>query len=204
MKTPQILAAALVAIALAACSRADARNARATQPATAPMEAPAMPAPTIAQQLSAFRQGLAQPAGLADGYASVDALEQAFTRALAAGDTAALRRMAMDRAEFAWFYYPANRRSLPPYELDPDLMWMQLEQGGARGVRRSVREYGHQPVRLLEHGCLGPNEAYGSVRVMNGCWIRHSENGRATREMLHGGIIEHAGRYKLVSLANKL
>jgi hypothetical protein len=193
----------LLTAVLAACGRADARTSAAAR-ASATTASAATPLPSIAQQLAAFRRGMQKPHGLAGAYASTGALERAFAAALSAGDTAALARMTLDRAEFAWLYYPGNPRSLAPYELDPDLMWMQLAENGGRGMRRALRENAGHRVRVVAHGCAGPEERYGAVRVTNGCWISRAEKDRTPREVLHGGIVEYAGRYKLVSLANTL
>ncbi|HET6762507.1 MAG TPA: hypothetical protein VFH27_02520, partial [Longimicrobiaceae bacterium] len=169
-RRPVHLALALATCALAACGRADAHM-EAAAPARASAAAPVSPAIlTIEEQLAAFRRCLTLATELAGGFRSVDALEEAFAAALSAGDTAALRRMTLDRAEFAWLYYPQNPRALPPYELDPDLMWMQLVQNGGRGMRRALREHAGAPLRIAGHGCDGPTQRYGAVTVMNGCW----------------------------------
>ncbi|HXO86405.1 MAG TPA: hypothetical protein VN803_12870, partial [Gemmatimonadales bacterium] len=59
-------------------------------------------------ELARFRDGLTEPAALAGGAASRDALVRAFVRALQARDTIALAGLLLTRAEFAYLYYPTN------------------------------------------------------------------------------------------------
>ncbi len=59
-------------------------------------------------ELARFRAGLEQPSGLVDAAPTRDALVERYVRALERSDTAALAALAINRAEFAYLYYPTN------------------------------------------------------------------------------------------------
>jgi hypothetical protein len=204
-----LLAAALAAAACdspapraAEAKEADPASAVATPAAATLPQDSALP---IEEQLRRFRAGLVEPKGLENGFRSPDALARAFARAVSARDTAALSRMKLTREEFAWFYYPQSPRSLPPYELDPDLAWMQVRANGQRGYIRLMTQFAGKEMRVHGQGCEGKTESYNGIRVMSYCWIRYTgADGRTGRDILYGGIIERGGIYKLVSYANRL
>ena len=84
-----------------------------------------------------------------------------FLRALESGIPLALASMAVTRPEFAYLYYPTTPQSLPPYDLEPGLMWHLLLQRSDRGIRRSLAAYGGQRLRLLSHDCGTGGESGG-------------------------------------------
>ena len=90
-----------------------------------------------AEALRRFRQGTHPTDTLTSGAPSRDALVRAFVGALAARDTARLARLALDRNEFAYLYYPTAPQGLPPYDLPPDLMWFTLQTGSDKGLQRA-------------------------------------------------------------------
>ena len=108
--------------------------------------------------LRKFQQNLTPVAQLASAYPSRDSLLAAFVRALSASDTAALAGMAVSRAEFAYLYYPTTPQGMPPYDLEPGLMWHLLRQRSERGIRRALAVYGGQRLELLSHDC-GPGSS---------------------------------------------
>ena len=87
------------------------------------------------EALRRFREGLAPVDSLAGGVGSRDELVAAFVRAIAAADTAAIARMAVSRAEFAYLYYPTAVEGMPPYDLEPGLMWFTLYERSDEGAR---------------------------------------------------------------------
>jgi hypothetical protein len=103
---------------------------------------------TILPRAEALRrfQATARPTdSLANGATSRDALVHAFVGALEKRDTAQLRRLALNRDEFAYLYYPTAPQGLPPYDVAPDLLWFMLGNGSDKGIGRALASRGGQP-----------------------------------------------------------
>jgi len=155
-------------------------------------------------ELARFRDGLGEPAALASGAASRDALVRAFVRALESRDTSALAALLLTRAEFAYLYYPTNPEAQPPYNLSPGLMWFMLEGHSRRGLTQALEHRSGQPLRYAGYSCAA-SQRQGENTVWTGCTVRRHQAGAAViDEMLFGPIIERGGQYKFVSYANKL
>lgn len=154
--------------------------------------------------LARFRVQLPAVAALAGGAASREALVRAFVRAVTAGDTAALRGLTLSRAEFAWLYYPTATQGLPPYDLSPGLMWTMLELHGERGLRHALEEYQDRPARYVAHYCDPRVTHEGENTVYGACVVRLDSGGTISEQQLFGLIVNRGGRFKFVSLANKL
>jgi hypothetical protein len=160
------------------------------------------PVPTIASELATFRSGMTvQPHTLA-GPTSRDSLVRLFERALTKSDTAGLDDLQITREEFAYLYYPESRMARPPYELGPDVMWMQIQSQRDQGLRRLVSKYGgmHLGIRRVE---CQPPERQNAVAIYQ-CGILTSEKGDTTAKQLFGSIIERDGRFKFVGYANRM
>lgn len=154
--------------------------------------------------LARFRTGLEQPARLAGGAASREALVRQFFGALERRDTAALHGLLMTRAEFAYLYYPTNPEGLPPYDLEPGVMWFMLEGNSQRGFTHLLEERGGRRLRYRSLQCRPPLRQ-GENTIWTGCMVRLLQpNHEMVAELLFGPIIERAGRFKFVSYANKL
>jgi hypothetical protein len=136
------------------------------------------------------------------GPSSRDSLVLLFERALARRDTAGLNRLQITREEFAYLYYPDSKMALPPYELGPDVMWLQIESQRNRGLRRLVAKYGGQKIGIQHLECRTP-ERQNSV-IIHQCGVRTSEAVDAASKQLFGSIIEREGRFKFVGYANRL
>jgi hypothetical protein len=156
-------------------------------------------------ELAKFRAGLVHPVNLTGGAASQDELVMQFVRALETRDTAALVRMHLTRAEFAWFYYPTNPQSRPPYNLSPELMWF-LEHGSSeKGVSRLLDERAGASLGVLSYRCDAVTSRQGDNTLIGPCLLRRATAaGDTIDERLFGLILERGGRYKFVSYANKL
>jgi hypothetical protein len=115
-----------------------------------------------------------------------------------------LRRLAIDRAEFAYLVYPGSIYTRPPYRQPPDITWLQLTLAGDKGLRRAVTRYGGQPVRLLGESCAAPAERDGGVRLWRHCDMRFVVGTDTLTKRLFGVILERDGRYKFASYANQL
>lgn len=157
------------------------------------------------EALRRFRQGLAPVKVLEGGQESRDKLVAAFLRALGKRDTLALASMVVTRPEFAYVYYPTTPQGLPPYDLEPGLMWYMLVQGSDRGLRRSLAAYGGRGLQLLGYDCGTKGSREGDNTISGPCVMRvRDERGRSIPLRLFSQIIERGGRYKFLSYANKL
>jgi hypothetical protein len=102
-------------------------------------------------------------------------------------------------------YYPTNPQALPPYDLNPDLMWFMLSSGSAKGITRALGELGGQHLGYAGYVCDSIPSRQGSNTIWGPCAVRLHPEGRDTAsERLFGLIVERDGRYKFVSYANKL
>lgn len=156
------------------------------------------------EEMRRFTQGLTEPATLAGGAPSADSLIARFARAVQARDTAVLRALRIDRAEFAHLYYPTNKLAQPPYDLPPALMWFQLEGNSGRGLLHVLEERGGGTLSIVGHRCRSA-EREGENRVYGSCVARRLRApGDTVEEQLFGGMIERGGVFKFVSFANKL
>jgi hypothetical protein len=113
--------------------------------------------------------------------------------------------MAVTPAEFGYLYYPTTPQSLPPYDLEPGLMWHLLRERSKRGIRRALAVYGGQRLQLLSHDCGEGSSREGENTLMGPCVLRvRNTPGKSTSVRLLSQIIERGGRYKILSYANKL
>jgi len=183
-------------LALAACGPgADSDGPRAQAPDSLPY---------IESELVAFRSGLPPVDTLTNGSASRDELVGRFIRALQEADTAAFAHMAMSRQEFAWLYYPHSRNVAPPYELPPDVVWMNLQNRSSRGLSRVLQRYAGEPLPGLSYDCREEPVMEGPNRFWHGCeLVREVTPGDTVRERAFGSIWELGGRFKLVSFGNE-
>jgi len=157
------------------------------------------------EALRRFQQNLSPVSRLESSYRSRDSLLAAYVHALADRDTAALAAMAVTRTEFAYLYYPTTPQSLPPYDLEPGLMWHLLRERSERGVRRALAVYGGQRLRLLGHDCGTNSSREGENTVAGPCVLRlRDERGKPVSVRLLTQILERDGRHKVLNYANKL
>ncbi|HWN19892.1 MAG TPA: hypothetical protein VNO19_13340 [Gemmatimonadales bacterium] len=157
------------------------------------------------EALRRFRAGLAPVTALEGGRESRDTLVVRFLRALKVQDTLALASMAVTRPEFAYLYYPTTPQGLPPYDVEPGLMWHLLLERSERGVRRSLAAYGGRELRLLGYDCGAEVSREGDNTISGPCVMRvRDEQGKTVSLRLFSQILERSGRYKFLSYANKL
>ena len=199
---------ALLLLPLAACGGHEPPPSReVAADASAPPVQPAAyvdSARTIAEDLRRFRVGLEPVAALAGGASSRDALVRGFVAAVEARDTAAVVRMVMSRAEFAYLYYPHTPLVAPPREMSPQLAWFLMLQNSEKGITRVFRRLGGAPLGYRGHACDPRPAVQGPNRVWRRCVVRRTtEQGDTTAQALFGGILERDGRFKFVSYANE-
>jgi hypothetical protein len=156
--------------------------------------------PTIESELAAFRTGLTNEPRELVGAPTRDSLVRLFEKALAANDSAALDRLEITREEFAYLYYPESKLARPPYELDPQTMWMQIDAQRQRGLRRLLARYGGRGLKVRGLECRQPERE--NAVVIHQCLAVTSE--AATPMQLFGSILERDGRFKFVGYANRL
>jgi len=159
----------------------------------------------IEEELRRFRATLAgePPAGLTGGAPSRDALVERFVTALEAADTAAFRDMLLTRTEFAWLYYPHTRFTAPPYELAPDLLWFQIENGTSRGFGRLLDRMGGRAAHAAGYTCPVGARTEGPNLAWEDCVVHLRPPGSERRDLrLFGTILARDGVYKFVSYSN--
>ncbi|MGH9261031.1 MAG: hypothetical protein ACRD08_14235, partial [Acidimicrobiales bacterium] len=116
-----------------------------------------------------------------------------------------LAGLALDRAEFAWLYYPTTPEALPPYDLDPDLMWFLIDGRRRQGLAHLLEERSGRTLGYVGHTCEGVASHQGNNVVWGPCLVwRRQATGDTVVERLFGAIVERGGRFKFVSYANPL
>ena len=207
-----ILRGCLAAGLLAACTRSDASPAREPAVATAgdtarPWRKPGDKIDSIlpmAEYLRRFRVGLTEPTGLAGGETSRPGLARRFLAAVAGQDSATLKDLAVTRAEFAWLVFPDHLYADPPYELDPEIFWMQVRAGSAKGITRALQRYQGHSLVFLGVDCQRDTLQIrrGPARIWGPCRLRYRDGDTVERRRLFGSMVERDGRVKLLSFAN--
>jgi hypothetical protein len=152
-----------------------------------------------------LQQGLQPTDVLAGGAGSADSLVRSFVRAVERRDTAALRTLIIAPAEFAYLFYPTTPQGLPPYDLEPALMWDLLERQTEAGAGATLSRLGGKPMRMLDWSCGDSARVEGENRVWGPYLIRHLHGpGDTVAERLTGPILERGGRFKFVSYTNDI
>jgi hypothetical protein len=157
-----------------------------------------------AEALRRFQASARPIDSLTGGAASRDALVDAFVHAVETRDTAGLRRLSLDRDEFAFLYYPTAAQGLPPYDLAPDLLWFLLQTGSDKGLTRALASRGGRTLGFQSYRCDTVPSREGANLLWGPCVVRHRQAGAIVEERLFGLIVERDGRFKFVSYGNKL
>ena len=185
---------AALALLSAGCSDA-APDAQAAVPVD-PLHAPA-------EALSRFRDGLPIADSLFGGAASRDELVARFVDAVARQDTAAVRAMVLDRAGYGWIYFPSLQRMNPATNMQPEVMWMLHAQESQKGITRVLRRLGGGQARFGGYACEAAPGVEGPNRYWHACAVETmAADGEKASLKLFGSLIEHGGRWKIVSYAN--
>lgn len=204
-RAPRTLALACILAAVAAGSACGERT-RDAAPADTPYVGVIDSALPIDTLLHRFRATLADsPRTLVGGASSRDALARQLLAALAARDTATVRTLVLSRAEFAWLYYPHTKFTAPPYELGPELVWIQLIGASEKGAGRLLDRLGGRTLRYERLLCPDSSVVEGPNRITTGCAVRFVIADSATVELrLFSSFVERDGRVKVLSYANDL
>lgn len=154
--------------------------------------------------LERFRQETPQVDTLSGGAASRDELVRRWVKAIETKDTAELDRLLLTRAEFAWIYYPTNPQGLPPYDLNPQLMWFMNVENSNKGLTRMLEDRGGRPMHFLGYRCEGASSKEGENEVFGPCLVRRLQApGDTVEERLFGLVLERRGRWKFVNYSGK-
>lgn len=199
----------LLPLAAAACGRGDGEAHAATPPATQAAPA-APPAGTVVdsifppeEEMRRFRVGLGEPQGLSGGERSREALVRAFVRAVERSDTAAVRRMIVSRAEFAWLYYPSTEFTHPPRQMSPALLWFMMTQDSEKGIGRLLDRRGGSRLGYVSTHCDAQPRVEGRNRLWDHCRVTLRNGGTTKTERLFSTLIERDGRFKFLSYKNE-
>lgn len=158
----------------------------------------------MAEMLAAFQRGVPRPDSGQWAAPDRETLVRSFVAALESADTARLAELLIDRAEFAWLYFPHSTIAKPPYELDPALAWFQMRLENERGLGRLLRTLGGQHLAYQRHDCSVTPQVEGTNRIWRECTVTFSApDGRRTQRLFMS-IWERDGRFKFFSYANRL
>ncbi|MBC7844292.1 MAG: hypothetical protein H7099_18415 [Gemmatimonadaceae bacterium] len=157
------------------------------------------------EMLRRFRAGLPEPAGLAQGAASREELVNRFVAALASADRAALVRLNMTRAEFAYLYFPNSRDAAMPNGMPPSLRWDLISLNSEKGINRAIDRVGNRRLTLESLDCRKPPLNTGALTMYDGCTVRLLlPDGKSFDGPLFGSIMSYGGRFKFVGYANDM
>jgi len=159
----------------------------------------------IAVQLDRFRVGIDRLDTLRHSSANIDALVARWAKAVATSDTVELNHMLVDRAEFAWLYYPNSAMSKPPYEAPPQLLWGQILASSNEGTTSMLNKFGGKPLEARKVTCPdAPVNENGSL-LHQRCAVQLIADGKLLpANSYFGTIVERDKRFKFLGYANKL
>lgn len=140
---------------------------------------------------------------LQGGERSIEALVERWVGAVASHDTATVRRLLLNRSEFAYLYYSTSPFSRRPYYQPPELVWFQFQTNGEKGIVRVLQRLGGTDLRYLGVNCPGRPLVQGANRVWAHCVVRRIMQRDTLTQELFGGIIERDGQFKFISYANQ-
>jgi hypothetical protein len=199
--------AALAGILCLACAPGEARDDRASRAAVAATARAAGVVDSALppdEALRRFRAALPEVTRLSGGAPSRDALVGDFVVAVARRDTAAVRRMLVSRAEFAWLIYPTSVYSRPPRRQPPDIAWLLLIQNSQKGIARAFDRYGGDSLSLRGYACGAPARREGGNAYRDDCVLRLRAGADTMSARLFGSIVERGGAFKFYTYQNDL
>lgn len=155
-----------------------------------------------------FREQYGNPpaaTALLNGAPTREQLVQRFVTALADRDSMALVTLQVTPIEFLDLYYPQSQFSRPPYEMSPQLAWLQISLNSDKGLVRLLRRFSDPGVRYVGHRCPDTPTTLDAARVWEACTVT-TARGDAPPEThrLFGGIFEYAGQFKLLGYTNTM
>lgn len=157
-----------------------------------------------AEALARFRSATTGPAPTAfsGGAPSADALLRRYWAALVAADTAAVRPLALSRAEFAWVYFAGSAEEQSG--LQPHIAWRMLESTSGVGLQRAQGRASGASATVLRTFCAGAPRTAGEVRSVGPCGVVVAPGGPRDSLPLAARIVIRNGVAKLFGYANGL
>ena len=208
MRTTLVLAAS----ALLACGPAEGAAPRAQSVETAGPQAPAVVSAAVSaarhgssleKSFADFTSGMVVPTALSGGSLSREVLVRRFLRAVQWRDTADIRAMVLDRAEFAHLYYPSSPYTRPPTVQAAPLAWFLLLRNSEKGITRVFNRFGGQHLEYVSHHCDAQPSTEGKNLFWEDCTVDVNVPAEGiVRRKLFGSILERDGRFKFLSYAN--
>jgi hypothetical protein len=200
---PIIAATALV---LASCSPGDNGHASAAAASTVRENAGVVDSiRPIGEEIRRFEATVDhEPTELTGGAASREALVAGFISALERGDTVALARPLLGRAEFIHLYFPHTVYTAPPYEMNPSFIWFQMMNVSSRGISRAYHRYAGRSLAYRGHTCAPAPHAEGPNLLWDRCTVSIAPDGAEMDLRLFGLILERDGQFKFVTYGNDL
>jgi hypothetical protein len=158
----------------------------------------------VEEQIRRFRASVPDAVTeLSGGTDSRESLIAAFMRGLEARDTAALVRLTISRAEFAYLVYPESPFSGEPLLQSPDLVWLRHSTASAVGLTRLLDRLSGRLLRLQSANCHAAPIIEKQNRIWQNCLVRYSApDGSSESKKLFAAVIEREGRFKILSYAN--
>ncbi len=153
-----------------------------------------------AEATARFVQGLPRVTALEGGASSAEELIDDFFGAIANGDSAAIARMVVSRAEYGFLYYPTSIYTRKPYELSPDIAWLLSSETNQKAARRLVRRLGGQKLGVSSWTC-DKVEHEGLNTIRSNCSVLIEEEAGPRRRQLFQSLIERDGHTKFLSYA---
>ena len=104
-------------------------------------------------------------------------------------------------------WFPSHLYHDAPYELDPALFWLQVQQGSSKGAGQLLRHYGGRELSLERIDCAIDStqvRAGSALRLWAPCEVGFRSSGEVVTGRLFGSIVEFDGRMKLMGYANDL
>ena len=111
--------------------------------------------------------------------------------------------MVLNRAEFAYLYYPSSPYTRPPTVQEAPLSWFLLVQNSQKGITRVFDRLGGQETKYVGYHCAPEPSREGANLFWRDCVVELKLPGELllTRK-LFGSIIERDGRFKFFSYTN--
>lgn len=156
----------------------------------------------IAEQLRRFREGLPEVRVFADGAPTHEALVRAITDGVARADTAALRRLTVNRAEYAWLVYPTSVHARGPLQQAPQITWHMLVMRNRIGLSRLLARLGGQVGDIVSHRCEAVTAGARMRDAVTCVARRRGDDGVFRDGRLLGALVERGGAWKVMSWEN--
>ncbi|MBL0939515.1 MAG: hypothetical protein IBJ03_11505 [Gemmatimonadaceae bacterium] len=159
----------------------------------------------MAEHLRRFREGMTAPDTLRSAAPTREALVSRWLTAVSASDTTTLTSLLLDRAEFAFLYFPSSPMAAPPYEAPPQLLWGQIMASSNEGLPKVLNRYAGKSLSNPALACPDSAVVEGDNRTWTRCTLTFSVKGEARASgQFFGTILERGGRFKFVGYANRL